>query len=144
MAEWRTRRSGLLAGDILSTACGALSNVVDSMNQDQFRMASCIRKVRYGHQKTAHKAVAAMSKKGNCGLSSYHCELCGGWHVGHKMSAYTVVLRLEDLGERATVARRSRLDRNCRGVTCQALIEGAARSKSKQVVKSALWQIVQA
>jgi hypothetical protein len=46
-------------------------------------LASCKRKVRYGHSHTAENAVRSMAKKGSNGLSKYQCKFCGGWHIGH-------------------------------------------------------------
>ena len=44
---------------------------------------ACMRKVRYGHQKTAMNAAEAMKRKGAV-LEVYPCACCGGWHIGHK------------------------------------------------------------
>jgi hypothetical protein len=51
--------------------------------RDQHRFNSCVRKVRYGHEATARKALSAMEAKGVDDLDVYECDYCGGWHLGH-------------------------------------------------------------
>lgn len=46
-------------------------------------LASCYRKVRYGHAQTAENACRSMAARGIEGLEKYKCRFCDGWHIGH-------------------------------------------------------------
>jgi hypothetical protein len=52
-------------------------------------VVSCGRKVRYGSEETARKAIADLREKGKAAtgrrgiLEPYSCLYCGKWHIGH-------------------------------------------------------------
>lgn len=50
----------------------------------RLRRRRCERKRRYASQTEAVQAIIGMKKAGVCrpDTHSYHCDLCGGWHVG--------------------------------------------------------------
>ena len=55
-----------------------------------FTRKGCVGKVRHQAKSGAKAAMRAMrktaAKRGKpepTGLSSYHCAICNGWHVGH-------------------------------------------------------------
>jgi hypothetical protein len=41
-------------------------------------------KVRYRREVNAKTAVRQMRKKGSFGLQHYLCDICEGWHIGHR------------------------------------------------------------
>ena len=48
------------------------------------RIETCARKIRYGHQETAERAVESMVERGAGRMEAYTCEACAGWHIGHR------------------------------------------------------------
>ena len=66
------------------------------MSKRMREMDGCLRKIRYGHKKTATDACAAMRKRGSTWLTPYHCDVCGGWHIGHRDG--WLVVRIERAG----------------------------------------------
>jgi hypothetical protein len=67
---------------------------------EEERHWACGRKVRYGHLQTATKSLVELMRKGRDNLEVYHCEYCGGWHVGHKP---TVLVRFLITGLRRLI-----------------------------------------
>jgi hypothetical protein len=49
-----------------------------------FTFGKC-KKVDYKSEKTAKLACLEMAKKGSADLEPYQCDLCGGWHIGHRL-----------------------------------------------------------
>jgi hypothetical protein len=45
----------------------------------------CQRKVRYATQPRAAEALAVLERRGGhkVRMRAYHCDACGGWHIGH-------------------------------------------------------------
>lgn len=62
-----------------------------SENDVLTRWISCDRKIKYGHEATANRAVRVMEMKRRFGdrrkLESYKCQYCDGWHIGHRKLA---------------------------------------------------------
>jgi hypothetical protein len=45
---------------------------------------SCLSKVRhYTRQAAQEKANRLIANQGETNIEPYHCQFCGGWHVGH-------------------------------------------------------------
>lgn len=46
-----------------------------------YRTKSCESKKRYDTRADAEEAIGRCAEHGRTGLTCYHCEYCGGWHL---------------------------------------------------------------
>lgn len=45
----------------------------------------CLRKVRHETREGAESSAAFFSNRSGMTIGIYHCPLCGGWHLTHKI-----------------------------------------------------------
>ncbi len=53
----------------------------------RIRRKSCKGKVRHESAQHAWAHVRALRKRDDDRMNTYHCQFCGGWHVGHTPGA---------------------------------------------------------
>lgn len=74
-------------GSVLGKAIASGAKVKVHVKNDRKGVSrylrSCQKKVKYGRQETALRAIADMSSKGVVGLEAYECQFCSKWHIGH-------------------------------------------------------------
>lgn len=56
-------------------------------------MRQCGSKVRYRSEISAGHAAETMQRKRGEEFNAYHCQWCGGWHVGHVLTAERIARR---------------------------------------------------
>ena len=74
-------KAGFGGSDSLFERAEAAQAQLNDVRESRLRARACERKQRYDTRLDAQDAIAACAEHGTRGLTCYHCEFCGGWHL---------------------------------------------------------------